>query len=263
MNVVETSSQGLKREFKVTVPAAELSGKVEVRLAEIAKTANMPGFRPGKVPLPVLRRRFGQALLGEVLQETLEAGAQQAMEERGLRPAMQPKVEIQSFNEGADLEYTMAVEVLPRIEPKDFGQIELERLKAQVDEAEVDKALQRVAEQHKRSVPVAEPRPVQSGDVAVLDFEGFVDDKAFPGGKAEDFHLEVGSGMFIPGFEDQLVGREVGQPFDVEVTFPAEYGNKQLAGKPARFAVTIKELKVPVQAQVDDELAQQIGFPSL
>ncbi len=263
MNVVETSSQGLKREFKVTVPAAELSGKVETRLSEIAKTANMPGFRPGKVPLPVLRRRFGQALLGEVLQETLEAGAQQAMEERGLRPALQPKVEIQSFNEGADLEYTMAVEVLPQIEPKDFGQIELERLKAQVDEAEVDKALQRVADQHKRSVAVAEPRPVQAGDIAVVDFEGFVDDKAFPGGKADDFHLEVGSGMFIPGFEDQLIGREPGQPFDVNVSFPADYGNKQLAGKPARFAVTVKELKTPAPAQVDDELATQIGFPSL
>ncbi|BBK37380.1 trigger factor [Allostella sp. ATCC 35155] len=263
MNVVETSSQGLKREFKVTVPAAELSGKVDSRLAEIAKTANMPGFRPGKVPLPVLRRRFGQALLGEVLQETLEAGAQMAMEERGLRPALQPKVDIQSFNEGGDLEYTMAVEVLPTITPTDFAAIELERLRVAVDEAEIDKALQRVAEQHKRSVPIAEPRPVQSGDVAVVDFEGFVDGKAFAGGKAEGFHLEVGSGMFIPGFEDQLIGREVGQPFDVEVTFPAEYGNKQLAGQPARFAVTISEIKVPAPAEVDDELATQIGFPSL
>ncbi|BBK32077.1 trigger factor [Stella humosa] len=263
MNVVETASQGLKREFKVTVPAAELSGKVETRLTEIAKTANMPGFRPGKVPLPVLRRRYGQALLGEVLQETLESGVQQAMEERGLRPALQPKVEIQSFNEGADLEYTMAVEVLPQIAQPDFSVIELERLKAQVDEAEVDRALQRVADQHKRSVAVAEPRPVQAGDIAVIDFEGFVDGTAFAGGKAEDFHLEVGSGMFIPGFEDQIVGKEAGQPFDVEVTFPADYGNKQLAGKPARFAVTIKELKTPAPAQVDDELATQIGFPSL
>ncbi|BBK42773.1 trigger factor [Allostella vacuolata] len=263
MNVVETASQGLKREFKVTVPAAELSGKVEDRLSEIAKTANMPGFRPGKVPLPVLRRRYGQALLGEVLQETLESGAQQAMEERGLRPALQPKVEIQTFNEGGDLEYTMAVEVLPQIAPGDFASIELERLRAEVDEAEVDKALQRVAEQYKRSVPVAEARPVQSGDVAVIDFEGFVDEQAFAGGKAEDFHLEVGSGMFIPGFEDQIVGRPVGEPFDVNVTFPAEYGNKQLAGKPARFAVTVKELKTPAVAEVDDELAKQIGFPSL
>jgi trigger factor len=263
MNVVETASQGLKREFKVTVPAAELSEKVEGRLSEIAKTANMPGFRPGKVPLPVLRRRFGQSLLGEVLQETLEAGAQQAMETRGLRPAMQPKVEIQSFDEGADLEYTMAVEVLPDIQPQDFSTIELERLKAQVDEAEVDKALQRVAEQHKRSEVVEEARPVASGDIAVIDFQGFVDDKAFAGGNAEGFHLEVGSGMFIPGFEDQLIGHTVGEPFDVNVTFPDAYGNAALAGKPARFAVTIKELRQPVPAQVDDELAKQIGFPSL
>ncbi len=263
MNVVETASQGLKREFKVTVPASELSEKVEGRLSEIAKTANMPGFRPGKVPLPVLRRRYGQALLGEVLQETLEAGAQQAMEDRGLRPALQPKVEIQSFNEGADLEYTMAVEVLPEIQPQDFSTIELERLKAQVDEAEVDKALQRVAEQHKRSVVVEEERPVASGDIAVIDFQGFVDDKAFAGGNADGFHLEVGSGMFIPGFEDQVIGRKSGESFDVTVAFPAEYGNRELAGKPARFAVTIKELRQPAPAQVDDELATQIGFPSL
>ena len=263
MNVVETASQGLKREFKVTVPASELSEKVEGRLSEIAKTANMPGFRPGKVPLPVLRRRYGQALLGEVLQETLEAGAQRAIEERGLRPALQPKVEIQSFNEGADLEYTMAVEVLPDIQPQDFSAIELERLQAQIDEAEVDKALQRVAEQHKRSVVVEEERPVAPGDIAVIDFHGFVDEKAFAGGNADGFHLEVGSGMFIPGFEDQVIGRKAGESFDVTVAFPAEYGNRELAGKPARFAVTIKELRQPAPAEVDDELAKQIGFPSL
>ncbi|MCC7271620.1 MAG: trigger factor [Alphaproteobacteria bacterium] len=263
MNVVETASQGLKREYKVTVPASELSAKVDGRLSEMAKEARLPGFRPGKVPLPVLRRRYGQALLGEVLQETLEKTAQQTMEERGLRPALQPKVEIQSFNEGADLEYTMAIEVLPEIRAQDFATIELERLKAQVDESEVDKALQRVADQHKRTEPVAEARPAAKGDVAVVDFQGFVDGKPFAGGSAEDFHLEIGSGMFIPGFEDQVVGHGPGESFDVEVTFPAEYGNRQLAGKPARFQVTIKELRAPVPAAVDDELAKQIGFPSL
>ncbi|MGE0716090.1 MAG: trigger factor [Alphaproteobacteria bacterium] len=263
MNIVETASEGLKREFKVTVPAAELSAKVDERLGTLAKTANLPGFRPGKVPLPVLRRRFGQSLLGEVLQETLEASAQQTMQDRGLRPAMQPKVEIQSFNEGADLEYTMAIEVLPEIRANDFATIELERLKAQIDEGEVDKALERVAGQHKRSVPVEEARPIAKGDIAVVDFQGFVDGKAFAGGNADGFHLEVGSGMFIPGFEDQLLGHQVGETFDVNVTFPADYGNKQLAGKPARFAVTVKELRASAPAQVDDELAKQIGFPSL
>ena len=263
MNVVETASEGLKREFKVTVPATELSEKVESKLSEIQQSAKLPGFRPGKVPVGVLRKRYGQALLGEALQETVETSVQKTIEERGLRPAMQPKVEVQSFAEGGDLEYTVAMEVLPDIQAQDFSAVEVERLKAQVDDSEVEKALERVAAQHKRSAPIEESRPAAAGDIAVVDFEGSIDGTPFPGGGGQDFHLELGSGMFIPGFEDGVIGHSVGESFDVVVTFPAEYGNKQLAGKPAKFAVTIKELRAPSAAAVDEELAKQIGFPTL
>ncbi|MGE0726366.1 MAG: trigger factor, partial [Alphaproteobacteria bacterium] len=246
-----------------TVPATELSAKVESKLSEIQQSARLPGFRPGKVPVGVLRKRYGQALLGEALQETLETSVQQTIEERGLRPAMQPKVEVQSFAEGGDLEYTVAMEVLPDIQAQDFSAVQVERLKARVDESEVDKALERVAGQHKRSAPIAEARPAAAGDIAVVDFEGSIDGKPFPGGGGKDFHLELGSGMFIPGFEDGVIGHSPGETFEVGVTFPAEYGNRQLAGKPASFEVTIKELRAPSPAAVDEELAKQIGFGTL
>jgi trigger factor len=223
----------------------------------------MPGFRPGKVPMGLLKKQYGQALLGEALEQAVNQSTAKAIEDRGLKPALQPKVDLKEFAEGKDVEFEVALEVLPEIGKLDFSGIELERLKAQVPDKDVDDALQRIAKANREQKPVDPPRPAQKGDALKLDFVGSVDGVEFPGGKAEDYVLELGSGSFIPGFEDQLVGAEVGKPIDVKVTFPAEYGAKDLAGKEAVFTCTVKEIREFVEKPADDELAKKSNFENL
>jgi trigger factor len=263
MQVTELSAEGLKRQFKIVLPAGDLSAKVDERLAELARTAQMPGFRPGKVPMGLLKKQYGQALLGEALEQAVNQSTAKAIEDRGLKPALQPKVDLKEFAEGKDVEFEVALEVLPEIGKLDFSGIELERLKAQVPDKDVDDALQRIAKANREQKPVDPPRPAQKGDALKLDFVGSVDGVEFPGGKAEDYVLELGSGSFIPGFEDQLVGAEVGKPIDVKVTFPAEYGAKDLAGKEAVFTCTVKEIREFVEKPADDELAKKSNFENL
>jgi len=263
MQVTELSAEGLKRQFKIVVPAAELTGKVEERLKELAQTASMPGFRPGKVPVGLLKKQYGQALYGEALEAAVNQSTAKAIEDRGLKPALQPKVDLKTLEEGKDVEFEVALEVLPEIGKVDFSGIELERLKADVPAKDVDEALDRIAKANRDQKPVDPPRPAQKGDALKIDFAGSVDDVEFPGGKAEDYVLELGSGSFIPGFEDQLVGAEVGKPLDVKVTFPAEYGAKELAGKDAVFKCTVKEIREYVDKPADDELAKKNNFENL
>jgi trigger factor len=263
MQVTELSAEGLKRQFKIVLPAGDLSAKVDERLAELARTAQMPGFRPGKVPMGLLKKQYGQALLGEALEQAVNQSTAKAIEDRGLKPALQPKVDLKEFVEGKDVEFEVALEVLPEIGKLDFSDIELERLKAQVPDKDVDEALQRIARANREQKPVDPPRPAQKGDALKLDFVGSVDGVEFPGGKAEDYVLELGSGSFIPGFEDQLAGAEVGKPIDVKVTFPAEYGAKDLAGKEAVFKCTVKEIREFVEKPADDELAKKNNFENL
>ena len=263
MQVTELSAEGLKRQFKIVVPAAELTGKVEERLKELAQTASMPGFRPGKVPVGLLKKQYGQALYGEALEAAVNQSTAKAIEDRGLKPALQPKVDLKTLEEGKDVEFEVAIEVLPEIGKVDFSGIELERLKADVPAKDVDEALDRIAKANRDQKPVDPPRPAQKGDALKIDFAGSVDGVEFPGGKAEDYVLELGSGSFIPGFEDQLVGAEVGKPLDVKVTFPAEYGAKELAGKDAVFKCTVKEIREYVDRPADDELAKKNNFENL
>jgi trigger factor len=262
MQVIETLNQGLKREFKVVIAAEDIRSKVDDRLAELGRTIRLPGFRPGKVPMPVLKKRYGTAVLGEVLERALSDSSSQAMTERGLRPAMQPKVDITAFAEGADLEYTLAVELLPEVKPIDFGRLELSRLKVTPDGAEVTKALERMAVDYRASKKI-DDRAARHGDILVIDFVGRVDGEEFPGGAAKDHRLELGSSAFIQGFEDQLIGRAAGETVDVNVSFPAEYVNDKLAGKPAVFTVTIKEIHEPEPVTVDEGLAKRMGFDDL
>jgi trigger factor len=263
MQVTELSTEGLKRQFKIVVPAGDLSAKVDERLAELSRTAQMPGFRPGKVPVGLLKKQYGQALYGEALEQAVNQSTAKAIEDRGLRPALQPKVDLKELGEGKDVEFEVAIEVLPEIGKLDFSDIELERLKAEIPEKDVDEALQRIAKANREQKPVDPPRPAQKGDAIKIDFVGSVDGVEFPGGKADDYVLELGSGSFIPGFEDQLVGAEVGKPVDVKVTFPAEYGAKELAGKDAVFKCTVKEILEFVEAPLDDELAKKNNFETL
>ena len=263
MDVTETKAEGLKREFKIAVPAAEIEEHLAKRLKELANTVTIPGFRPGKAPVSLLRKKYGPSVMGEVLEQTVNNSSMQIMSERSLRPAMQPKVEITSFEEGTDLEYTMAVEVLPDIEPVDFSAIRLERLVAKADEAEVEKALERLADAHKSSEPVSGGRKSATGDIVIIDFTGTVEGKEFPGGKADGYSLELGSESFVPGFEEQLVGVTAGDHVVVKVTFPEHYAAAELAGKEAVFDVEVKELRHTAPAPIDDELARKVGHENL
>lgn len=263
MQVTETLNEGLKRGYKVVVSAADIAQKIDVELDEVAKKANLPGFRPGKAPKGVIKKRFGQSVMGDVLQRAVQDTTSQALLERNLKPAMQPKIEVTSFDEGKDLEYTVSLEVLPEIVPVDFKTIDLERPKAEPGDAEIAKALDSLATSQRKTQKVEAAREAKLGDTAVIDFEGFMDGEAFPGGKGNDHPLELGSNQFIPGFEAQLVGKKAGDKVDVNVTFPAEYGSEKLAGKEAVFKVEIKELREPLPVTIDDEFAKGLGFEDL
>ena len=262
MEVTETNSDGLKREYKIKVPAADIEALMTSRLTEIAGAIRMPGFRPGKVPVNLLRKTHGQAVLGEVLEQTVSNTSQTTMTERGLRPVSEPKFEITEFEDGAELEYTMAMEIFPDIDLVDLGSLELERLKIVPDESQVEEFVQQLASNATETKPIEETRPAANGDVVMIDFTGTVDGEEFAGGKAEDYGLELGSGAFIPGFEEQLVGANAGDHLDVKVTFPENY-SEELAGKNALFSVDVKELRAPVPAEVDDELAKKMGAEDL
>ena len=215
MQVTEVKSEGLSREYKVVLPAKEIEEKVSHRLEEIAKTANMPGFRPGKVPVGLLRKRYGPSVMGEVLEAAVSSSAEQAVAEKGVRPVSKPEFDVTSFEDGKDLEYTMSFDILPEITLPDFAKIKVERMVPKVEEKDVDETLQRIADANKTSEPITKARKSKAGDIVVINFVGKVDGEPFTGGAADDYNLELGSNNFIPGFEDQLVGTSAGD--DVEV----------------------------------------------
>lgn len=262
IEVTETSAEGLTHEFKVVVAGTAIEERVDAKLGELASTITLPGFRPGKVPMSLLKKRYGSAVMGEVIEETVNEGAQQALSDQGLRPALQPKIEITKFEEGGELEYTLSVEVLPEISPDDFSSIEVEQLKSQPTDEEVQSHLERLAEAQ-TTFESEENRKAESGDAIVMDFVGRLDGTEFDGGSAKDFQLVLGSGSFIPGFEDQLVGVAAGAHLDVNVTFPETYGAEELAGKAAIFEVDVKEVKRPEAAAIDDEFATKLGLETL
>jgi trigger factor len=263
MQVTELSAEGLKREYKVVVQAGEIEDRITKRLDELRRTIRMPGFRPGKVPVTLLRKQYGRSVMGEVLEQAVNQGSQKAISDHELRPALRPKIELTSFDEGTDLEFTMALEVLPKVPSVDLKALELTRLTAEVSEEAMARALDNLARRAQEFGPPPAPRPSQDGDRLTIDFEGRIGGEPFEGGKAADFPLVLGSGFMIPGFESQLVGRDVGDALTVEVTFPAEFPNPELAGKAASFAVQIKDLQEPKPVEVDDELAKGQGFDDL
>src|SRR5262245_5503767 len=227
MEVTEINADGLKREYTITVPAGELEQEITRRLSEIGRQVRLPGFRPGKVPMQILRTRFGPSVRGEVLQSTLQASSAEAISERQLRPALPPKVDILTAEEGADLEYKMAVELLPEIPDPSFADLGVERLVVEVPDEEVDRAVERIAEQQRKSEAVE--RPAENGDILVVDVEGRVGDRDIAGAGGKDREIVLGAGTSIPGFEDQLVGATPGEHRKVRVTFPEDYGVADLA----------------------------------
>ncbi|MFO1068182.1 MAG: trigger factor [Geminicoccaceae bacterium] len=263
MQVTQVAADGLKREFKVVVPAGEIESRVKSRLERLVKTVRVPGFRPGKAPLSLLKKQYGRAVMGEVLEEAVDQGSRQALEDGSLKPALRPKVEVTSFDEGKDLEFNLGVEVLPEVPAVELEGISLTRLVAEPEDERVEKGIENLAKARTKYAAPAEPRPAADGDQVVIDFEGFVDGVAFEGGKGEAFRLNLGSGTFIPGFEAQLVGAAAGEARDVNVTFPADYGKAELAGKAATFKVKVSEVLAPEAVTVDDAWATSLGFEDL
>lgn len=262
MQVTETLSDGLRREFKIVIPADAIDEKVVTRLAEVGKEARLPGFRPGKVPMKVLRQRFSKHVMGEVLEGAVNEATQSTLEERALRPAQQPKIEVTSFDEGKDLEYTVALEVLPEVEAVDLSGIAVERPTYSVGDEEVEESLQRLVYNNKQFEAV-EGRAAETGDRIKLDFDGSVDGEKRPGMQAEGSELEIGSGRFIPGFEEQLVGAKAGDAKTVTVTFPEDYPVDDLKGKEAVFECTVHEVQAPKEGAADDDFAKTLGFDDL
>jgi len=263
MQVTQTNSEGLKQQFKVVISAAQIDEKVTDRLGEVGRTARIPGFRPGKVPMAILRKKFLSGVMSEVLEGVVNDGTQHAIETNKLRPALQPKVEVTSFEQGGDLEFTVSVEVLPEVEIADLSALTLEKPVSPVDEAEVTKALEDIAGRSDKTEKAPDETLADDGDVVVINFLGRVDGVAFEGGTAEDYALKLGSNTFIPGFEAQLIGAKAGDERLVKVAFPAEYGAEHLAGKDAEFEVKINEVRQVVPTPIDDELAKLVGLADL
>ena len=261
MQITEISASGLKREYKVVINAAALESTVNEKLEAVRGQVNMPGFRPGKAPAALIKKQYGRALLGEAMEESVNSALQKTLEDNKLRPAMQPKVDIQTFEEGKDFECIIAVEVLPEIVPGDFKQIKLERLVVEPNDSEVDEFMTRLSDQQKTYEKA--DKVSEKGDQVVIDFSGSVDGVKFDGGTATDYPLVLGSNSFIPGFEDQLTGMKVGEQKIVKVTFPEAYGNSDLAGKPADFDCTLKEVRAAGAVTIDDEFAKRFGLQSL
>ena len=271
MQVTETLSDGLKREFAVVVPAAELEAKVNTRLDELKDRVKINGFRPGKVPVSHLKRVYGRSAMAEVIEATVRDTNNQIVTDRGFKLAADPKVTLPEdkdavenlINGGTDLAYTVAVEIVPEIKLADFKTIKLEKPVAEVTDAEVDEGIARIAEQNRPYAPKAEGAKAESGDRVNVAFVGTIDGTPFDGGTGDDIAVQIGSNTFIPGFEEQLIGIAAGEKRTVKATFPVQYANEALAGKEAEFAVTAKSIDAPGEVKVDDEFAKSLGLESL
>src|SRR4029079_3261497 len=271
MQVTETVSDGLKREFKVVVPAADLATKADAKLGQLKDQVRINGFRPGKVPVAHLKRLYGRAVMAEMIEAAVREANTQIVTERGFKLVREPQVTlptdqaaVEQVIEGkSDLAYTMAIEILPKIELADFTGIQLERLNAEVTDAEVEEALTKIAEQSRPFAPKGEGAKAENGDRVTIDFTGKRDGVPFEGGTGGDFPLHLGSGSFIPGFEDQLIGAAAGEQRSVKVTFPEMYPTAHLAGKNAEFDVTMKKIEAPQPVTMNDEFAKSLGLESL
>ena len=266
MQVTETSSEGLKRKLKVVVGVDEIGERYTAHLDKIKDQVQLKGFRKGKVPIAHIKKVYGRSVMNDVLQETIRETSNQAIKDRQERPAMMPDIslgenaaELENIVNGkADLAYEMSFEVLPEVKLADFKSLKLERLVAEVEEEELQKALAEIAERNQTFV-AEEGRAIEDGDRATIDFVGTIDGVAFERGSGENLQLVIGNANFIPGFEEGLTGAKAGESRDVKGTFPAEYPVTELAGKEAVFAVTVKNVEKPVKSEMNDEFAKSLG----
>ncbi|MBB5715472.1 trigger factor [Sphingomonas aerophila] len=264
MQTVETLNEGLKRAYTLTITAAEVDAKVDAEVKRVAPQVRMPGFRPGKVPVNLVRKMHGEALAADALNSAIQQGVQDLMQQNALRPAMQPSVALEDgYERGKDAVVTVSLEVLPQVPAPAIDNLTLERLTVPVADAQVDEQLQKFADQSK-SWDDAGDKAAEQGDLVTVDFVGkTADGVAFDGGTGTDMAVEIGSGRLIPGFEEQMVGLKAGDEKQISVTFPTEYQAKELAGQPATFDLTVKSVKTAGESQIDDQLAKNLGLESL
>ncbi len=264
MQIKETTNEGLKRGFQVTIPAADIDARIESEVKKIAPQVRMPGFRPGKVPANLVRKMHGEQLHAQTVNDVLRESVDKLLKDKQLRPAMQPSVTLaEGYDQGKDAVLSVDVEVLPQIEAPDLDGLALERLVVPVSDAEVDEAIGRIAGQQKSWKDAPKTRKAQSGDQLIIDFTGSIDGVEFEGGKAEGAPLTLGSGQFIPGFEEQLEGAKTGDEKTITVTFPDDYPAEHLAGKAAQFAIRVQQVKVEDETRIDEDFAKNLGLESL
>ena len=267
MELIEIGSDNLEYVYKLIVTASEINTKIDERLCEVAPNVKLPGFRPGKVPAKLIRKRYGRDLREESIEVFVQQAIQRILTDNSIKPALKP--EVTSLNvevyedETQDLSCTLEVIALPKISLIKPEEISFNRYVSDVEEKEVDNFLSELAKQYKDNVVEEKKRKIVKGDIAVIDFEGFLEDVAFEGGKGNDFPLEIGGGQFIPGFEEQIIGHKVGESFDVTVMFPENYQAADLAGKEAVFKVKVHEIRVAKPRDIDDQLAQLVGLEDL
>lgn len=268
MQITETVSEGLRREYKVVILASDLDTRLTGRIEEMKPRMNLKGFRPGKAPVSYLKKTFGKSMMGEIVEAAVNESSQKAVTDNALKPASPPKVDLvgtidQVIDGKADLEFTVKVDLMPDFELANVSKLKVERLVGEVGDADLDEALRRLAEQAKTFTTRGPDAAAETGDTVTIDFVGKVDGIEFPGGKADDFNLGLGTGQLIPGFEDQLVGAKIGEAREVKVAFPADYPEATLAGKDAVFDVTVKDVKAPDAVAIDNELAKKLGLEDL
>lgn len=261
-NIVK--EDGLHHEIEVTVTAEEIDQRVDAKLMQAVQNIQLPGFRKGKVPLRIAKQKYGKSVLGEVLEKTVDETSKKVLNEKKLKPAMQPKIEVKSFDDGADLVYLMSFDVAPEFEVKDYKGLKLTKQVAKPDDSAINEALERIAANNLSTAPIKTKRAAKKGDYLVMDFQGRTadDNEEHPGMEAHDHKLKLGSGQFIPGFEDQLIGKKAGDRVEVKVTFPKEY-KPELAGRDAIFDVDIREIHEEAESKIDDALAKSLGMESL
>jgi trigger factor len=264
MQIVEKTNQGLKRAYTVKIPAKEIEARIDAEVKKVAPQVKMPGFRPGKVPANLIRKMHGAALHSDAFNASVRESVDTLMREKKLRPALQPKVDLdQGYEEGKDAELTVEMEVLPEIEAPSVDGLKLERLTVAVSDAALDEALQRLAANQKSYKDAPKTRKAAEGDQLIIDFVGRVDGEEFEGGKAEGQPLVIGAGRFIPGFEEQLAGLKTGDSKTIKVTFPADYPAAELKGKDAEFDVTVQQVQVEGESKIDEDFAKTLGLESL
>jgi trigger factor len=264
MKIEETTNEGLRRVYKLTIPAKEIDAAVSAEVKKIAPQVRMPGFRPGKVPANLVKKMHGEAIHGQVVNEQITGAIDSLMRDKKLRPAMQPRVELgEGYEEGKDATLTVDLEILPEVEAPSTDGIKLEKLTVPVSDAEVDEAVGNIAGQQKSWKDAPKTKKAAEGDQIVIDFTGSIDGVEFEGGKAEEAPLVIGSGRFIPGFEEQLTGVKAGDDKTITVSFPKDYPAKELAGKDAQFAVHVHKVQVEDETKVDEDFAKSLGLESL